>query len=246
VTEQLQEQCRWAVMAGPIEAPPLTCGEIQAIRLDQSDETVDACAETLSEDELEKAGRYVFSRDRRRFIVARAALRRLLAHELSMQPGAIKFTYGRYGKPSLAAPLDASNLQFNVAHSDDLAIIALCRHREVGVDIEAIRPLDDELSLVTSCFSPHERAQYLHTAPEARTVAFFCGWTRKEAFIKALGNGFSEPLDSFDVSLAPDSSALLRVGDRSGRDSGWSMASFNPGMGFAGAIVTRGQQTLLI
>src|ERR1022692_4784176 len=175
----------WSLMAGPIESIPAKFGEIRSIRLDQSEELVDTLASQLSAAELDRARRYYFDRDRRRFIVARGELRRLLARELEVGAQAIEFAYGRYGKPSLAPPLDGAGLRFNLAHSDDLAVIALCRDREVGVDVEAIRPLRDEADLVRSCFSQREQEEYLRTLPSARNAAFFSGWTRKEAFIKA-------------------------------------------------------------
>jgi 4'-phosphopantetheinyl transferase len=147
----------------------------------------------------------------------------------------------------LASPFDDAGLRFNLAHSDDLAVVALCRQREVGVDVEAIRPLRDEADLVRSCFSQREQEEYLSTLPAARNTAFFSGWTRKEAFIKGLGKGLSQPLDSFDVSLASDMPAqILRVENRSGRECGWCLASFTPAPGFIAAVVTQGRECMVI
>jgi 4'-phosphopantetheinyl transferase len=247
VTELLPDRCSWSLLAGPIESNPAKCGEIRTVRLDQPDELVDALACQLSTAELERARRYYFDRDRRRFIVARGELRRLLARELEVGAQAIEFAYGRHGKPSLAPPLDGAGLRFNLAHSDDLAVIALCRDREVGVDVEAIRPMQDEAHLVSTCFSQREQEEYLRVDPAGRTAAFFSGWTRKEAFIKGLGKGLSQPLDSFDVSVTPAMPAqLLRFENRSGQDCGWCLASFTPAPGFVAAVVTQGRECLVI
>jgi len=234
-------------MTGPIESIPAKLGEIRAIHLDQPEELVAALARQLSASELERARRYYFDRDRRRFVVARAELRQILASELEVTPQSIQFEYGAYGKPSLASPFDDAGLRFNLAHSGDLAVVALCRQCEVGVDLEAIRPLRDEADLVRSCFSQREQEEYLSTLPAARNAAFFSGWTRKEAFIKGLGKGLSQPLDSFDVSLASDMPAqLLRVENRSGRECGWCLASFTPAPGFVAAVVTQGRECMVI
>jgi 4'-phosphopantetheinyl transferase len=247
VTEPLPERRSWFLMAGPIESNPAKLGEILSIRLDQPEEIVDVWACQLSADELERARRYHFARDRRRFIVARGELRRILARELDVSVQAIEFAYGPYGKPSLASRFDGAGLRFNLAHSDELAIVALCRNRDVGVDVEAIRPLHDEAHLVSTCFSQREQQEYLRVDPVGRTAAFFSGWTRKEAFIKGLGKGLSQPLDSFDVSVTPAMPAqLLRFENRSGQDCGWCLASFTPAPGFVAAVVTQGRECLVI
>jgi 4'-phosphopantetheinyl transferase len=234
-------------MAGPSESIPSKLGDIRSIHLDQSAEIVATFECQLSAAELDRARRYYFERDRRRFIVARGELRRILACELEVTPRSIEFEYGAYGKPSLAPPFDGAGLRFNLAHSDDLAVVALCRNREVGVDVEAIRPLRDEADLVRSCFSQREQEEYLRTLPSARNAAFFSGWTRKEAFIKALGKGLSQPLDSFDVSLAPElPPQIWRVENQSGQDCGWCLASFTPTPGFVAAVVTQGRECLVI
>src|ERR1035438_4031585 len=106
----------WSLMAGPIESIPAKFGEIRSIRLDQSEELVDTLASQLSAAELERARRYYFDRDRRRFIVARGELRRILAGELEVDPRSIEFAYGAYGKPSLASAFDGAGLRFNLAH----------------------------------------------------------------------------------------------------------------------------------
>jgi 4'-phosphopantetheinyl transferase len=247
MTALLPDRRSWCLLAGSKNSNPITCGEIRAVCLNQPEELVDTLAGALSAAELARARRYYFDRDRRRFVVARGELRRILACELGVGAQAIKFAYGPYGKPSLAPPFDASGLRFNLAHSDELAVVALCRHGEVGVDVEAVRALHDEAELVRSCFSQREQEEYRSVDAASRTAAFFSGWTRKEAFIKGLGKGLSQPLDSFDVSLAPQTPPQIRrVENLRGEECGWCLASFTPAPGFVAAVVTRGRECRVI
>jgi 4'-phosphopantetheinyl transferase len=214
--------------------------EIVMTRLDVSPEAVRASAALLSETERQRADRFVFDCDRRRFTVARAQLRRLLSKRLGTQPEAVEFVYGAHGKPSLAQQCAESDLHFNVSHSDDVAAYAFSTEREVGIDIESIRMIRDAKEIAARFFSPSENDAYLALDPNERPVGFFNCWTRKEAFIKALGDGLCHPLDSFDVSLTPGKPAkILRVEDTSGEDCGWTLHSFLPGPGLIGAVVFR-------
>ena len=169
----------------------------------------------LSPDERERADRFVFARDRDRFVAGRAFLRLLLAQYLGCEPRALRFRYGPNGKPALAD--ERSDLHFNLAHSGALAVCALARGSELGVDLERLRPIRDAEGVVRSAFSPREVAR-LESLPEtARLRAFYEGWTRKEAFLKALGHGLARPLDSFDVTLGPgEPPRLLRTLGRPG------------------------------
>jgi len=194
----------------------------------------------LSGTERQRASRFTFDCDRRRFTVARGQLRRLLSTRLGTQPEAIEFVYGVHGKPSLAQRCAESDLHFNVSHSDDIAVYAFSVEHEVGVDIESIRVMRDAEDIAASFFSPNENDAYLALDPNERPVGFFNCWTRKEAFIKALGDGLCQPLDSFDVSLTPGKPAkILRVEGTSGEDCGWTLHSFLPGSGLIGAVVFR-------
>jgi 4'-phosphopantetheinyl transferase len=234
-------------LAGPKDSDPIVCGEIRAVCLNQPEELVSTLAGALSEAELARARRYHFDRDRRRFLVARGELRRILACELGVDSQAIEFVYGPYGKPSLAPPFDATGLRFNLAHSDELAVVALCHRGEVGIDVEAVRPMRDEAELVRICLSQREQQEYRSIDPASRNAAFFSGWTRKEAFIKGLGKGLSHPLDSFDVSLAPQMpSQIHRVGNLSGEECGWCLASFIPAPGYIAAVATQGRECRVI
>jgi|ERR1700722_6403878 4'-phosphopantetheinyl transferase len=165
----------------------------------------------LSADERERAGRYHFDRHRNEFILTRATLRILLASYLEKSPERFAFAYSAQGKPSLAN--ETTDLRFNVSHTvsltDGLSALAFARKREVGVDVEKIRPDCDAEKLAERFFSASERDYILRFTGHALDEAFFRCWTRKEAFIKAKGGGLSIPLDQFDVSIADNRPAAL-------------------------------------
>jgi len=198
---------------------------------------VRASASLLSAAERERAGRFAFGRDARRFIVGRGRLRQLLGARLGVRPESVELVYGARGKPALANS-GRNSLRFNLSHRDDLAVYALSWGCDVGIDVEAIRPLPDADAVAARFFSRPEHAAYRALEPRDRPLGFFQCWTRKEAFIKALGEGLSHQLDSFDVSLAPGAPAeLLRVEPVPGDDRGWRLASFFPAPGFVAAVV---------
>ena len=212
--------------------------DLAAARLDVPADVVRAEATILSNFERQRADRFAFASDRTRFIVARATLRRLLAQRLEVRASDIEFVYGEQGKPALSARFEDSNLSFNVSHSDDLAVYAFSYVGEIGVDVEAVRWFADSDDVAARVFSPAERQAYAALDSLLRPVGFFNCWTRKEAFIKALGDGLDRSLDSFDVSLAPDEPAkILRVEDTPGERCGWSVESFVPAPGFIAAVV---------
>ena len=196
---------------------------------------VRAAFAVLSPDERARADRFVHGRDRRRFVMARARLRELIGERLGVAPQSVRFGYGTYGKPSLAIP--HHDIRFNIAHSEDLAVYAFASGVELGVDVERLREIDDADRLVAR-FSPRERRAYESLPPGDRPVGFLNCWTRKEAFIKATGQGLSLPLDSFDVTLTPGTPAeILRVGTVRGATCGWRLQSFTPAQGFVAALV---------
>jgi 4'-phosphopantetheinyl transferase len=194
----------------------------------------------LSPDERERAERFVFPRDRQRFAAGRAFLRLLLAQYLGAEPRSLRFSYGPNGKPALAD--DRTNLHFNLAHSGPLAVCALARGPELGVDLEQVRPIEDAEAVARSSFSPGE-VQRLEALPEpARLRAFYEAWTRKEAFLKALGDGLARPLDSFEVSLGPgeDPRLLRTLGDPEEAER-YSLHDLEPETGYLGAIAIPGK-----
>ncbi len=210
---------------------------VGCLHLDPDPPRIHELAALLSGDELDRAKRFRFADDRRRFVAARGCLRELLGEELDVHPRALALRYGACGKPFLADRFADSGLQFNLAHCGDVALIATAYGRGIGVDIERLRELEDRDGLVAEHFSQREQLEYADVRPEHRTAAFFHGWTRKEALIKALGDGLSFPLDSFDVSLDPGVPARLhRLCDRTGDDCAWRIHDFPAAAGFVAAV----------
>jgi 4'-phosphopantetheinyl transferase len=211
------------------------------VSLDQPQSRLRSLRETLAPDEQVKAERFYFQEDRDRFIVARAVLRAILGSYSGLDPSRLCFRYNSYGKPILSQGRINSDLRFNLSHSHELALLAVSRGRELGVDVESIRPELAAASIADRFFSPPEVAM-LHALPaHLQTEAFFNCWTRKEAYIKARGEGLSLPLDKFDVSKAPPEPILILESTRSRRDSRWSLVELAPGAGYAAALVVEGR-----
>lgn len=189
----------------------------------------------LSKDEISRAQRFVFPRDRDHFIVARGRLRELAGRYLHCPPNVVQFKTGRYGKLSLLD--DLAPLHFNLSHSHGLALYGFCMGRELGIDTEKIRPGFAGEGITARYFSAAEQKEVAEVPNELPDTAFFLCWTRKEAYIKAHGDGLQIPLDSFDVSLKPGEPATLRSAD-SGR---WSMRSFVPAPEFVAALIVEGE-----
>jgi 4'-phosphopantetheinyl transferase len=189
----------------------------------------------LSSNEMQRAERFAFAKDRHRFIHCRAALRSILGEYLNQPPARLKFTCNRFGKPALDP---ASPLAFNVSHGDDLAVIAVTEGRNIGCDVEQVRPGIEIQSLARHFFSPHECTELLALPAERQLRAFFAVWTRKEAYIKARGEGLSLDLSRFAVSLSNDAKLLFSEYEENARR--WHMLSFNPAPGFIAALAADG------
>ena len=179
--------------------------EVLSARLDVQPRDVRASAELLSVAERQRATRFVHDRDRRRFIVARAQLRRLLGLRLGMRAESVELAYGARGKPALACPGCALDLCFNVSHCGDVAVFAFSHRRQIGIDVEAVRVIGEADQIAARFFSRYENEAYLALNPRDRPIGFLNCWTRKEAFIKAIGDGLYHPLDRFDVHGIGDS-----------------------------------------
>ncbi len=163
----------------------------------------------LSPDETARAQRFRFESDRNNFIVARGTLRELLGQYLTIPPGDLRFSYSAFGRPSVAGFNAPLAFDFNISHSGGVALMAFSMGRQVGIDVEKIRQDFTTGEIADRFFSLAERAALRALREEQRHAAFFRCWTRKEAFIKALGEGLSHPLDRFDVSLNPGAPAAL-------------------------------------
>jgi 4'-phosphopantetheinyl transferase len=194
----------------------------------------------LSEDERQRAARFHHERDRVRYAVCRARVRLILGRYLNANPGAIRFDYGPNGKPTLIHP--SSDLRFNVAHDRDLGVVAITRGAPIGVDLESVEAPPEAADIARTHFSARERGQ-LETAPaELRPELFFRCWTRKEAYLKAIGVGLAHPLTAFSVGLEPDHCRLtLPAG---GDADQWSVLPFSSGERI-GAVAIRRQEALL-
>jgi len=194
----------------------------------------------LSADEAKRAAAFCFERDRHRFVAARGFLREILGRYLRAAGEALSFEYGPHGKPALAGEFRDA-LRFNVSHSGEMALYAVTLQREVGVDIEALREVNDAEQIAERFFSPAERVAFRLQAPGQRQQAFFNCWTRKEAYLKALGDGLARPLDGFDVTLAPGEPArLLRVEGEPRESERWSLRELLPARGYVGAVAVEG------
>jgi 4'-phosphopantetheinyl transferase len=178
--------------------------------LDAPDPVLRQLRRTLSADELERAGRFYFARDRDRFVVGRGLLRALLGDYTGTAPAELQFDYSPYGKPRLRDP---NGVSFNVSHSENRAVFAFTRGAAVGVDIEVLDSKPSDALVARQFFSPIEVRELLELPPDARPRAFLTCWTRKEAFIKARGEGLSLPLQDFDVTLTPGVPPKLRRTD---------------------------------
>lgn len=196
---------------------------------------------TLSADEIVRAERFHFEKDRRHFIIARGVLRIILSRYLGLGPHQLGFCYSSYGKPALATAPGRDWLRFNVSHSHELALYAITRGREVGIDVEYMRDSVATDMIAERYFSPREVTTFRALPASQRREAFFTCWTRKEAYIKARGEGLSFPLDRFDVSLVPgEPPALLRTLGDPHEAARWSLAALTPGTGYAAALVVEG------
>jgi 4'-phosphopantetheinyl transferase len=228
------------------DVPVLAAGEVQVWRLPlpPPSETLGRLRSRLSGEELERAERFVFPEDRDRFTAARGALREILARYVLVPPSELRFEYSSYGKPELQRPSETS-VRFNASHSGAIALFALTLDRAVGVDVERVREDFDELEIAERFFSTREMKD-LRALPEPlRKLGFFTCWTRKEAYIKGIGEGLSMPLDRFDVSLVPGSPAAL-LHTRGGPEaSRWSLAALDPGPGYVGALAVPGDVEVL-
>ncbi len=218
--------------------------EVHVWRVDLDGVPEGAVASSLSADERERAGRFRFERDRRRFVVARGVLRRLLGRYLDREPARVRFGYGPRGKPFVAA---GGGLRFNLSHSAGLALLAFGWRREVGVDVERVRPVPEAEDIARRYFSRWEEAELRRLPAGERQAAFFRCWTRKEAFVKATGDGLSRPLDGFDVTLAPGEPArLLRLAGEPAAGHRFWIEDVSPGRGFAAALAVEGSPARVI
>jgi 4'-phosphopantetheinyl transferase len=211
------------------------------VRLDRDEAALGELTALLAEDELQRASRFHFRKDHDHFVAARGALRDILGRYPGLAPRLLRFAYGERGKPSLSPEMGGRLLRFNLAHSHGVALCAVTLGRAVGVDLELVQEEFAGMEIAERFFSPREVAALRALALGERATAFFDCWTRKEAYIKARGEGLSHPLHSFAVSLAPgEPAALLCTDDDPPEAARWLLLALTPGGPYRAALAVEG------
>lgn len=235
MTEIISDGGPWLTPQAQLTLYP---GEVHIWRasLDLPPSQFRSLARTLSADELYRAGKLYFEQGRQRFIAGRGQLRTILGHYTGQPASNLKFAYGRYGKPVLAGP-EGAYLKFNLSHSDGQALYAITLDCELGVDIERVRPVQDVTQIVERFFSAAEYQVFANLPTGQQLTAFFNSWTRKEAFLKATGEGLTRSLDECETTFLPGQPArLLSVAGNASLAANWSLYALQTGTGFVAAL----------
>lgn len=220
---------------------------IWLVSLELADACIAALQENLSPDEQSRCSRLVIPKVRDRFIAARGQLREILASYLSCAPTEIAFSYGEHGKP-LLSPSRQTPLQFNLSHSGEYALVAVTMHAAIGIDIELLRSGRPLLKLAERFFSARESAELRSLPEQLQEDAFYTCWTRKEAYLKAIGTGLATPLNAFDVTLLPGVPPALETHRLAPEETGrWQLVDIAVPSGYRGALAAcRDAKTLLV
>jgi 4'-phosphopantetheinyl transferase len=223
----------------PPRNPPLAGNEIHvwAMTLAVEPAILEKLAGTLAPEEKERANRFKFGHLRDRYIAGRGALRAILAQYLRTEAAALRFDYLDNGKPDLAGKFAKRGIDFNLAHTGDLALVAITSIGPVGVDVEWVRPIKNVDELVARFFSKREDELFQKVSAGQKPAAFFNLWTRKEALLKATGEGITRSLNLVEVSFLPGEPARLLAisGDEKAAER-WMLRELAPAKGFAGAV----------
>jgi 4'-phosphopantetheinyl transferase len=196
--------------------------------------------ETLSMDEMKRANRFHFDKDRNRFIVRRGILRAILGRYLNVDPRQVQFCYGKKGKPMLSDTFGKEKICFNVSHSEGLALYAFTQDHEIGVDVERVRDIFGMDQIAERFFSVGENTIFSSLPAGKRKESFYNCWTRKEAFIKAIGEGLSFALNAFNVTLAPGEPAeLLDIVGNPEEAAYWSVYTLSLAHDYVGAVAVK-------
>ena len=196
--------------------------------------------QTLSADEQSRAERFYFEQHRHRFITCRGILRTILSRYLGIEPSQLQFCYSPRGKPFLAETTGGGTLQFNLSHSQGIALYAVTCDRQIGIDVEYIRPIADTEQIAKRFFSDREYAVIRALPPSQKQEAFFRYWTCKEAYLKATGEGIAQ-LDQIEVSLMPgEPVSLLRISG-SLQIQDWVLQELTPASDYVAALAVAGQ-----
>lgn len=223
--------------------PPLDQDGVHVwfVDLRASGPSIDRLRCVLSSEEDSRAEKFKFEKDRVSYIVAHAALRHILAGYLELDPSRLEFRRGPFGKPELVLTWHREALQFNLSHSHEAALVAVTLGRQIGVDIEHIKPKFQWEEIAGRFFAPGEVARLRTVPQEQQQRAFFTCWTRKEAYIKAKGGGLSIPLQDFEVSLSPgEPASLLNCANDPEETTRWLLAEIESGPDYAAATAVEG------
>jgi 4'-phosphopantetheinyl transferase len=234
----MSEHCNWEIIKTlPVlkkRQPHVWCAS-----LERTEEELALFFAWLSADEQQRAQRFHFANDRAHFIAARGLLRNMLGGYLSIDPSAVHFSYNACGKPELT---HFPALQFNVSHSHGAALYAVAQQQPVGIDIEYMKRACDMDAIVERYFSANEARTIKNLAGVEKTQAFFNGWARKEAFLKALGAGLSYPLNQVEVTLtAQEPAQFITLHDNEMNAADWHLQALTPLADYAAAIVIKGE-----
>ena len=233
-------------LAFPSEHTDLPSGEVHlwSACLDEALFCREELERTLSREEQARAKRFRFERDRVRYLAGLGILRSILGYYLDVKPGSVEFGRGRKGKPALSSRFGRNPIRFNMSRSKGQALYAFARDRDLGVDVEKMEPIPEMDRIVERFFSQREIQDYYRTPASERTDAFFRCWTRKEAFLKATGEGLLRPLDTFAVSFRPDEQPRI-VEDKAEPSAAdrWSMRDLPVEEGYTAALVVEGRQS---
>jgi 4'-phosphopantetheinyl transferase len=223
---------------GTLSAIPLAETEVDVwIARVVDSEPTDAWEGLLTPEERDRAQRFRFEEDFRRFVYGRGLLRELLASYLEARASKVQFVYSAEGKPGLAPEIATRPISFNVSHSGTYILVALAWNRRIGVDVERMRQDIDTKQIAKRFFSQAEQQALGVLDPDERIPAFFRCWTRKEAYVKATGVGLSLPLHQFDVSLLPGESATLLATRPEAREAQrWTLRNIELEAGYAAAV----------
>lgn len=215
--------------------------DVWSVDLEVSDRRAGELRVLLSDDEIARAERFRFERHRRRFVAGRGTLRLLLGAYCDLAPEDVSFEYGDKGKPRLASSLGVTGVHFNLSHSRERALIAV-GPTPLGVDVEFKRQVKEAIAIAKRYFSDNEQLALSSLPAEQVNDAFFTCWTRKEAYVKAVGDGLTIPLRSFDVTFLSDEPPRLTV--RSSEDTAerWFMYHFEPEPRYVGAMAVRDRE----
>lgn len=229
----------------PLPIQPLSDSDIHVwcASLSASSQELSHYRSLLSQNEVERAGRFVFEKDRDHYIVGRGLLRIILGSYLNLKPAQLEFVYGQHGKPALKPGLTDKVLEFNLSHSKDQVLYAFNWNRKIGVDIEYLIPMADMDDFAERFFTSRESAWINELSGEQKKDAFFKTWTCKEAFLKANGSGLTVPINEVEISLETKGIVeLISIGNDKEQVTRWRLEMFNPFPGYQAAFAVEGHE----